>query len=225
MRNLALLGARAVLGSYLAAHGAQKLWGSLGGPGIDAAGKGFEAMGLKPGKQFATLAGASEFSGGILTATGALWPIGPVSLVGAMSVASVVHRKAGPFAQQGGFELPLTNAALALTLIGTGPGALRIPIKASTKLRLLSVLGGAALSGYSISKILSHKPEAPAEPAPAAARPAASAPAAPAASAPAAAPAAPASVEPADEAPAVDGPVGGSGPAAGPDTSSASTSD
>ena len=53
-RNLALLTSRAVLGSYLAAHGAQKLFGSFDGPGIDAAAAGFHHIGLRPGSIFAT---------------------------------------------------------------------------------------------------------------------------------------------------------------------------
>ena len=32
MRNVALLGTRLVVGSYLAVHGAQKLFGTFGGP-------------------------------------------------------------------------------------------------------------------------------------------------------------------------------------------------
>ena len=37
--------ARAVLGGYLVVHGAQKLFGSFGGPGLDAVGTGFESIG------------------------------------------------------------------------------------------------------------------------------------------------------------------------------------
>ena len=35
MRNAALLGTRLVLGSYLAVHGAQKLFGVFGGAGLE----------------------------------------------------------------------------------------------------------------------------------------------------------------------------------------------
>ena len=38
MRNVALLGTRLVVGSYLAVHGAQKLFGAFGGPGLEKAG-------------------------------------------------------------------------------------------------------------------------------------------------------------------------------------------
>ena len=38
MRNAALLGTRLVVGSYLVVHGAQKLFGAFGGPGLEKAG-------------------------------------------------------------------------------------------------------------------------------------------------------------------------------------------
>ena len=48
MRDVILLGTRLVLGSYLAVHGAQKLFGAFGGPGLDKAGTGFDRIGLSP---------------------------------------------------------------------------------------------------------------------------------------------------------------------------------
>src|SRR5271163_2762502 len=56
MRDVALLGTRLVVGSYLAVHGAQKLFGAFGGPGLDKAGAGFHRIGLRPGKHMATAA-------------------------------------------------------------------------------------------------------------------------------------------------------------------------
>ena len=126
MRNIGLLASRTVLGSYLAVHGAQKLFGSFDGAGLEATSQGFEAMGLRPGRVMATLAGASELGGGILAATGIADPLGPLAIAGTMVVASTVHRKQGPMMQRGGFELPLTNLALAVVLLISGPGDLRI---------------------------------------------------------------------------------------------------
>ena len=57
MRDSRLLGLRLTLGGYLATHGAQKLFGSFDGPGLDKTGAGFEQLGLKPGKAFAALGG------------------------------------------------------------------------------------------------------------------------------------------------------------------------
>ncbi|MGD0985356.1 MAG: DoxX family protein [Acidimicrobiales bacterium] len=161
MRDSALFGLRLTLGGYLAAHGAQKLFGSFDGPGLDKTGVGFESLGLKPGKAFAALAGGAEFAGGALTAAGALQPVGPLAVVGAMAVASLTHADKGPMLQKGGFELPATNLAAALALIFTGPGrysfdrliGLHLP-KALTR---LAVLGAIALTTYSAVQVVKAK--------------------------------------------------------------------
>src|SRR5574341_913816 len=51
---------RVVLGSLMAAHGAQKLFGWFGGYGIAGTGGFFESLGFKPGRFFAAAAGFSE---------------------------------------------------------------------------------------------------------------------------------------------------------------------
>jgi putative oxidoreductase len=162
MRSLTHLAARTVLGGYLAAHGAQKLFGVLEGPGLDKAGAGFESMGLTPGKPMATLAAVSEFGGGLLTAAGVADPLGPVAIAGAMVVASAVHRKGGPFSSKGGYELPLTNLALASVLLATGPGRIRLSRSLSKKLTAAVVIGAAGLTAWSLQKLLTFTPK-PAE--------------------------------------------------------------
>ncbi len=87
MRHAGLFAARAVLGGYLAVHGAQKLFGSFEGPGLEATAAGFESLGMKPGKTMAALAGASELGGGLLTVTGVAEPLGPLMIAGTMVVA------------------------------------------------------------------------------------------------------------------------------------------
>src|SRR3954447_3316037 len=119
MRNVTSV-ARLVLGGYLAVHGAQKLFGLFGGPGLEGASKGFEHLGLTPAREMAILAGAAELGGGVLTATGIADPLGPIAIAGSMTVATLVHRKGGPLAANGGFELPLTNLALAGVLLAAG---------------------------------------------------------------------------------------------------------
>jgi putative oxidoreductase len=157
-KSLGLLITRVIFGSYLAVHGAQKLFGSFGGHGLDATGAGFESLGMKPGKVMAAIAGASELGGGVLTAAGIADPLGPLAIAGTMVVASTVHRKQGPLSTNGGFELPLTNFAVATALLATGPGHLRLGPHLSKSLTRLSVLGGAALAGYSINQLLRAQP-------------------------------------------------------------------
>jgi putative oxidoreductase len=162
-KSLGLLITRVIFGSYLAVHGAQKLFGSFGGHGLDATGAGFESLGMKPGKVMAAIAGASELGGGVLTATGIADPLGPLAIAGTMVVASAVHRKQGPLSTNGGFELPLTNFAVATALLASGPGHLRLGPHLSKSLTRLSVLGGAALAGYSLNQLLRAQPATAAE--------------------------------------------------------------
>jgi putative oxidoreductase len=165
MRNAALLGTRLVLGSYLAVHGAQKLFGAFGGSGLDKAGAGFERIGLRPGRPMAAAAGITELGGGVLTAAGIGDPAGPLAIMGAMSVAATTHRAKGALNSRGGFELPLTNLAAAATLAAVGPGRFRIGPSLPRPLAVAGAVGGGLLAAGLVAKMLTAKPAAPANPA------------------------------------------------------------
>jgi putative oxidoreductase len=118
-----LLVARLVLGLYMAAHGAQKLFGWFGGYGLSAVSGGFAKMGFRPGKLFAVLAALGELVGGGLLALGLLGPIGPALVLSVMIVAALaVHWQHGAFASTNGVELTAVYAAGAMALALTGPG-------------------------------------------------------------------------------------------------------
>jgi len=55
--DLGLLALRLTTGGLMAGHGAQKLFGSFGGHGLSGTAGFLESLGLKPGKQWAALAG------------------------------------------------------------------------------------------------------------------------------------------------------------------------
>jgi hypothetical protein len=74
-----------------------------------------------------------------------------------------VHRKQGPLSTNGGFELPLTNFALAVALLCAGPGKLRAGPHLSKSLTRLSVLGGTALAAVSVAQLLRAQPVPQAE--------------------------------------------------------------
>ena len=74
-----------------------------------------------------------------------------------------MHRKQGPLSVNGGFELPLTNFAVATALLASGPGNLRLGPRLPKALTRLSVVGGAALAGYSLSQLLRAQPAPAAE--------------------------------------------------------------
>ncbi len=123
MGNLAALILRVALGGLMAGHGAQKLFGSFGGPGMEGTTGFMEMLGLKPGKPWAAMAGASEFGGGVLTLLGLLNPLGPVGVIGSMAMATTKAHWGKPiWVTEGGAELPVTNIAAATALIVGGPG-------------------------------------------------------------------------------------------------------
>jgi putative oxidoreductase len=119
-----LLIARVVLGSLMAAHGAQKLFGWFGGYGLSAVSGFFEGLGFRPGRLFATAAAGSEIASGLLVAAGLLGPVGPALMLSVMIVAAVsVHWHSGLFATTNGIEVPLLYGTGAAALALTGPGA------------------------------------------------------------------------------------------------------
>lgn len=114
---------RVFLGLALAAHGSQKLFGWFGGSGPHGTGSFFAQLGFHPGRPMAILAGLGELGGGLLLALGFLTPLAAAAVIAVMLVAIVsVHASKGFFADQGGFELPLTNAVVAASIAFVGPG-------------------------------------------------------------------------------------------------------
>ncbi len=149
LADTALLGLRGVVGGYVAAHGAQKLFGSFEGPGLDATGEQFEdGLDLAPGTEMAALAGGAELLGGTLTALGLGGALGPLAVIGDMATAAqTAHRGNGPFTADGGPELPLTNIAAATAIAVIGPGHFSLDsllrVKPSKVLVTLAALAGA----------------------------------------------------------------------------------
>lgn len=169
MRDAALLGARLLLGGYMAIHASQKLFGKFHGLGLEGQGALFEKSGLAPGKHMAAGAAATELAGGLLTATGIAYPAGPLAVAGAMSVAATYNRKGGLMAARGGVELPVAYITLALTLAATGPGKYKIGPSLPARLTAVGALAGGAVAGALIARMVTATPPADDEPAAAAA--------------------------------------------------------
>src|SRR5262245_8347105 len=121
--NAGLLIGRVVLGSLIAAHGSQKLFGWFGGYGLTAVSGFFESLGFRPGRFFALAAALSELSGGLLVASGLLGPIGPALIVSVMIVAAVSAHWSQGVLGANGMETPILYGAGASALALTGPGA------------------------------------------------------------------------------------------------------
>jgi putative oxidoreductase len=114
---------RVGLGGVLIAHGSQKLFGWFGGGGTS---KGMHAMGFRPAKLSAVLAGVGEAGAGLALALGLATPAAGAAAATTMGVAASVHAPNGFFATEGGLEYPaaLGLAAAAFTIGGSGPFSL-----------------------------------------------------------------------------------------------------
>jgi putative oxidoreductase len=71
-----LLLLRLVFGLTVAAHGAQKLFGWFGGPGLEGFGGFLEQLGIAPASRWSWAAALAEFGGGLLVALGLLSRLG-----------------------------------------------------------------------------------------------------------------------------------------------------
>ena len=121
-----LLLLRLVGGLTIAAHGVQKLFGWFGGGGVRGTAGFFENMGFRPPLALAVLAGLGE-AGGLLFAAGFLTPLAALGMTIVMLTAiAVVHWSKGFFNTNGGFEVPLSLATIAIAVSMTGPGRFSI---------------------------------------------------------------------------------------------------
>ena len=121
--DLGLLALHGVVGLLLVGHGSQKLFGVLGGHGVEGTAGFFESLGLRPGRLHAVAGGGAEVVGGALLALGLFTPVAAALVIAVMTTAALTaHRGKGPWAQNGGWELPLLNGGVAFALAGIGPG-------------------------------------------------------------------------------------------------------
>lgn len=114
-----LLLMRVIVGVIFAAHGAQKLFGLFGGPGL-------EAIVAPPPNGMGTLGyfvAVGEFFGGLGLVFGFLSRFSAASLVVIMLGAIVtVHGKNGFFLSNSGFEYNLALIGLLTPILILGPG-------------------------------------------------------------------------------------------------------
>jgi putative oxidoreductase len=120
---IGLLILRLVIGLTMAAHGAQKLFGWWGGPGMSNWTQSVRRLRIRPAQPWAWVAALSEFGGGLLLALGLLSPLGSLAIIGAMLVAiATVHLSKGFWVSKGGYEFNLSIIGAAAALAITGPG-------------------------------------------------------------------------------------------------------
>ncbi|MCX5892658.1 MAG: DoxX family protein [Deltaproteobacteria bacterium] len=112
---------RIALGVIFMAHGGQKLFGWLGGKGLEGTAGFFIKLGLTPGMLWAVLAGLAEFGGGLLVLLGLFTRFGAASIALVMLVAILkVHW--GAFFMPSGIEYAASLFATAIALLIAGGG-------------------------------------------------------------------------------------------------------
>jgi putative oxidoreductase len=146
---------RVVQGTLMAGHGAQKLFGSFGGPGLEGTSGFMEMLGMRPGRPWAYMAGLSEFGGGVLTALGLLNPLGPLGVIGAMAMATrKAHWSKPIWVTEGGAELPVLNMAVSTALMIREPDA--FSLDRALGIRLPRWIGPVGLVGIILTVLYSE---------------------------------------------------------------------
>ena len=122
-------------GVIFAAHGAQKLFGSFGGGGLEGTAQWMASIGLEPGYLMALAAGSAEFFGGIALLLGLLTRPAAFVLAMTMLVAVItVHLPNGLFLSNNGYEFGLALLAITGALVLNGGGKLSLDHMLSARL-------------------------------------------------------------------------------------------
>ena len=161
MTALGLLILRLGIGLIIGAHGAQKLFGVWGGPGMAKWTESVQRLRIRPAQPWAWVAALSEFGGGLLLAVGLLSPLGGLAIIGAMLVAiATVHLANGFWNGKRGYEfnLSLIVAAAGLALTGPGPYSLDSALGIHLPEPLTLIVGTVALIVGVSATLLSRSP-------------------------------------------------------------------
>jgi putative oxidoreductase len=117
-----LLLIRVVVGTQMAAHGAQKMFGWFGGGGPRGTAGFFGNLRFRQPLVLAVMAAAAELSGALF-AVGLVTPLAALAIAVVMFTAiATVHGPNGYFAGNGGYEHNLGILAVAVGIAAIGPG-------------------------------------------------------------------------------------------------------
>lgn len=119
----ATLPLRIVLGAVFIAHGAQKVLGMWGGPGLSKFASGDAPYSwMQPGWLWLGAAAFAELVGGVLVLAGLLTRVGALLILPVMLVAIFGVHWGSFFMSNRGIEYALSLLAMALALLITGGG-------------------------------------------------------------------------------------------------------
>ena len=139
--DLALVVVRAALAWIFIVYGAQKLFGTFNGPGIQGTADFMaNGAGLHPGRLFAVLGGIIEFGGAIALVVGLGARLAGLALFGDMVMAMItvtwaqgLHQATPP-----GYELNVALAALGLVVALLGAGRYSVDALAEQRIAAMA---------------------------------------------------------------------------------------
>ena len=160
-----LLILRLVIGGILFGHGAQKVFGWWGGPGLNVWTQAMVRMRIRPARPWALISAFGEVGGGILLALGLLTPLACAAIASSMLVAiALVHLPKGFWVSKGGYEfnLSILAAVTALALIGPGNASLDAALRINLSQPLVLIgLAIAVIAGAGAALVSRTPAEAP----------------------------------------------------------------
>jgi putative oxidoreductase len=161
--DLGLLILRVAVGALLFGHGAQKLFGWFGGPGLSGTTGMFGShLRLRPAAFWAFVGSLTEVVGGLLMVAGLFAPLGSVAIVAAMLMALTVHWPRF-WATDGGIEFPLLLLVAAIGIGLAGPGAFALDTVLGITLPApITLAGGLVLAVIGVWIALATRAPAPA---------------------------------------------------------------
>ena len=171
MATAGLLILRVVIGGILFGHGAQKVFGWWGGPGMAGWTQAMTRMRIRPPRAWALVSAFGELVGGLLVVLGLLTPVACAVIAASMLVAvALVHLPRGFWVSKGGYEfnLSILGGVAALALIGPGRVsvdsalAIRLPEPATLIVLAIAVVAGVAAVLASRSPAVEAKKTEPA---------------------------------------------------------------
>ncbi|EWC64425.1 hypothetical protein UO65_0262 [Actinokineospora spheciospongiae] len=122
--DLALFVLRVTLGALILAHGLQKVFGLMGGPGIGGFAEFLGTQGFQQTTLLAWVTGGTELGAGALLILGLFTPAAAAGVLGVM--ANAIWIKVEPQEFVGAVELEVLYAAAAFALLFAGAGKISL---------------------------------------------------------------------------------------------------
>jgi putative oxidoreductase len=122
--DLGLFVLRVTLGALVLAHGLQKVFGLMGGPGISGFAQTLDQLGFQRTTPLAWVTGCTELGAGALLILGLFTPAAAAAVLGVL--ANAIWVKVDPRTFIGGVELEAVHAAAAFALLFAGAGKISL---------------------------------------------------------------------------------------------------